>query len=450
MSGGAHSSEAQRTVIDRYALYGEIAAGGAATVHFGRREGVAGFSRVVAIKRLHARNAKNPEFATMLLDEARLASRVRHPNVVSVEDVVAADGELLLVMEYIPGETLARLVAASKERGERVPVDIAVTILVHVLRGLAAAHDARGVDGQLIHLVHRDVSPQNVIVGQDGLSRIMDFGIAKALGRTQATTDEGRIKGKAAYMSPEQIMGDVDPRTDIWAASVMGWELLVNERLFATDSDVATLQEVLTKSIPSVATVRDDLPPSLALAIDKGLARSPLDRWTAAAEYAEALAVTVKLASVDAMTAWVERLAGPALRERESIVANVEHRAAVVAEAVPPSRHERASVRPRFASSRRIGAIAAVLGTVFGLALVVVAFRHRSSETATATSTSVVAVALSKEEEPPPTASVVAAPAPAARQKRVHLTNKPGAPSSKPAVCSYVDGEGIVKFRPCK
>src|SRR5262249_11466800 len=162
----------------------------------------------------------------------------------------------------------------------KVSVPIVAAILIDVLHGLAAAHDARNVHGQLIHLVHRDVSPQNVIVGQDGVSRITDFGIAKALGRMQATTDEGRIKGKAAYMSPEQIRGEAVVPADIWAASVIAWELLTGVRLFASTSDIATLQEVLTKPVPKLSSYRKELPPELASVIEKGLDRSSLARWS--------------------------------------------------------------------------------------------------------------------------------------------------------------------------
>src|SRR5580693_5872615 len=158
-------------VIGRYALYEELASGGMATVHLGRLMGPVGFSRTVAIKRLHAAYAKDPEFVAMFLDEARLAARIRHPNVVPTLDVVARDGELFLVMDYVQGESLARLVRASAATRRPIPVEIVSSIVCSVLFGLHAAHEATNDQGEPLSIVHRDVSPQNVLVGSDGVAR---------------------------------------------------------------------------------------------------------------------------------------------------------------------------------------------------------------------------------------------------------------------------------------
>src|SRR5262245_3092434 len=174
-------------VVGRYALYGEIASGGMATVHFERLLGPVGFSRTVAIKRLHPQFAKDPEFVSMFLDEARLAARIRHPNVVATLDVVATKGELFLVMEYVQGESLSRLARAVMARGENLPPRIVASIMCGVLHGLHAAHEARDQRGEPLGIVHRDVSPQNVLVGIDGTARVVDFGVAKASGRHQST-----------------------------------------------------------------------------------------------------------------------------------------------------------------------------------------------------------------------------------------------------------------------
>src|SRR5262245_51026591 len=171
------------SVIGRYALHGELASGGMATVHLGRLLGPVGFSRTVAIKRLHAQYAQDPEFVSMFLDEARLAARIRHPNVVPTLDVVATSGELFLVMEYVPGESLSRLARAARDRMERMPPRIVSAIMSGVLHGLHAAHEAKSERGEPLGIVHRDVSPQNVLVGTDGVARVLDFGVAKAAGR---------------------------------------------------------------------------------------------------------------------------------------------------------------------------------------------------------------------------------------------------------------------------
>ena len=220
--------------VGRYALHHEIASGGMAVVHIGRLMGPVGFARTVAIKRLHPHLAHNPEFVAMFLDEARLAARIRHPNVVSTLDVVATEGELFVVMEYVPGDALARLLFTASSRGESVPLAIASSIMVDVLHGLHAAHEASDERGQPLGLVHRDVSPHNVLVGTDGAAHLIDFGIAKAAGRAQVTR-EGQLKGKLAYMAPEQLKGSsggakVDRRADVFAVGTILWEIVTGHR----------------------------------------------------------------------------------------------------------------------------------------------------------------------------------------------------------------------------
>ncbi len=251
---GEATDAAVRT-IGRYALHAEIASGGMATIHIGRLLGPVGFARTVAIKRLHPPLAKDPEFVAMFLDEARLAARIRHPNVVSTLDVVATEGELFVVMEYVPGESLARLLRAVRTAKEMVPVPIAATIMVGVLHGLHAAHEARDERGDPLRIVHRDVSPHNILVGTDGDAHVIDFGIAKARGRMQVTR-QGQIKGKLSYMPSEQLLGQgIDHRADIFAASIVMWEALTGQRLFQGVDDGDVYAKVLLGKVD---------PPSLA------------------------------------------------------------------------------------------------------------------------------------------------------------------------------------------
>jgi serine/threonine-protein kinase len=298
-----------------------------AIVHFGRLVGHGGFSRPVAIKRLHRQFARDPEFVNMLLDEARLAARVSHPNVVQTIDIVASADEVFLVMEYVHGATLAQLVRAVGKRGERVPPRIAVGIVCGILHGLQAAHEARDHLGERLDLIHRDVSPHNVLVGPDGVARLLDFGVAKATGRLQ-TTREGQLKGKLAYMAPEQALGAaVTARTDIFAASVVLWELLTGARLFYAKSEAAVLSRVLTAEVSSPSAVLPGLPPAFDRVVMRGLERDPARRYTSAREMATELAACIGVPSPTEVGDWVELVAGDDLRERAARVATIERRA---------------------------------------------------------------------------------------------------------------------------
>ena len=309
-------------IIGRYALCGEIAAGGMATVHFGRLLGPAGFSRVVAIKRLHPQYAKDPEFVAMFLDEARLAARVRHPNVVATFDVVALAGELFVVMDYVPGESFARLLRRAARRGERVPPRIVSAIVSGVLHGLHAAHEATDDRGEPLHIVHRDVSPQNILVGVDGLARVVDFGIAKAAGRIH-TTREGQLKGKLAYMPPEQIRGRVSRSSDVYAAAVVLWEALAGRQLF--DGDEATvLADVLNGRIDPPGKHATDLPVAVDALTLRALERDPERRFATAREMARALEQALRPASASEVGEWVESLAGEVLSERSHAIAQMD------------------------------------------------------------------------------------------------------------------------------
>ena len=326
-------------VVGRYALYAEIAAGGMATVHFGRLLGPVGFSRTVAIKRLHPQFAKDPEFVSMFLDEARLAARIRHPNVVPTLDVVATNGELFLVMDYVQGESLSRLVRVMRERKTRIPPRIVASIMAGALHGLHAAHEARNERGEPLGIVHRDISPQNVLVGTDGVARVLDFGVAKAAGRIQ-TTREGQLKGKLAYMAPEQLSGSVTRQTDVYAAAIVLWEALTAKRLFAGDNEAAILGKVLSSVVQPPSTYMVDPSQTVDSAtmrgyelIDavtlRGLDRDPEKRFTTAREMAIALERCIGLASPSDVGEWVELAASDVLHQRAEKIAEIESTSSV-------------------------------------------------------------------------------------------------------------------------
>jgi serine/threonine-protein kinase len=318
-------------VVGRYALYGAIAAGGMATVHLGRLLGPVGFSRTVAIKRLHAQFAADPEFVSMFLDEARLAARIRHPNVVPTLDVVATGGELFLVMEYVPGESLARLSRALRDRRQDIPLRVLSATIAGVLHGLHAAHEARDEHGQPLSIVHRDVSPQNVLLGTDGAARVLDFGVAKAGGRVQ-TTKEGQIKGKLAYMPPEQLQGaDVSRQTDIYAAGVMLWELVTGARLFGGDNEGAIVAKILSGKVEPASRVLARRRGGdargyevLDATILRAVRMQPEHRYATAREMAIEIERTCPPATAAECADWVEDVARDVLTSRAALVAEIE------------------------------------------------------------------------------------------------------------------------------
>jgi hypothetical protein len=311
-------------IVGRYALYGKIASGGMATVHFGRLLGPVGFSRTVAIKRLHPHFTEDPEFVSMFLDEARLAARIRHPNVVPTLDVVATDGELFLVMDFVQGETLARLLRLTAASRERIPVPIVAAIFSGMLHGLHAAHEAKNERGEPLGIVHRDVSPQNVIVGVDGTPRVLDFGVAKAAGRLQ-TTREGQLKGKISYMAPEQLRGAPATRqTDIYAAAVVLWESLAGRRLFQDENEAAVLHRVLEGRVERPSAIVPELSAEVDALVLRGLDRAPENRFATAREMATALERALALAIPATVGAWVEETAPQALAKQAARVAEIE------------------------------------------------------------------------------------------------------------------------------
>ena len=339
---------ASAVAIGRYELHGRLASGGMASVHLGRLRGEGGFARVVAIKRLHPHLGEDPAFVSMFLDEAKLAARIRHPNVVPTLDVVAAPVagaaphggpqavELLLVMDYVAGVSLAQLCQLASAADAPIPLPIAARIVVGALRGLHAAHEARDEQGEPLAIVHRDVSPQNVLVGSDGIARLLDFGVAKASSRLSETRD-GEIKGKVAYMSPEQVRGKpVDRRTDVYAAGVVLWEVLTGKRLHRGENDASTIEHVLYGTIASPRLHAPGLPVALDEVVLRALQREPGDRFPTAKEMADALDSAFGSASMEEVSAWVEATAGGELARHTRMVGDVERAANVVSGSLPP------------------------------------------------------------------------------------------------------------------
>jgi eukaryotic-like serine/threonine-protein kinase len=443
-------------VVGRYVLHAPIARGGMATIHLARLLGAQGFSRMVAAKRLHPCFTEDPEFRRMFLDEARIASRVHHPNVVPVLDVVEAGGEVVLVQEYVHGVPLDKLWRATTNRGELLPVGVAVAIAADVLAGLAAAHEARDELGAPLCIVHRDVSPQNIMVGVDGIARLLDFGVAKAT-LSANVTRAGVFKGKLAYGASEQLAGRASCASDVYATSVVLWEALSGKRLHAgrteaeivaaaTSGDLARLMDVVD---PDATTPeRRSLLERLDPVVHMGMELAEEDRWPSAAAMREALLAVAPAATTAEVSKWVRLHGQEYLEGREKLIVEEEstwrQRASTVtasgADPGPPSRSApadslRASVVPVLPVSHRFQwAMVAALMLIGGLLTgILMMLSQRPADPAPA-APAPPAIApppppSTPEALPAPPATTAAEPADAAPPKVA-----PGSPPSRPAM----------------
>ncbi len=316
----------------RYLLYPAIARGGMATVHTARLVGAEGFTRLVAAKRLHPQFTDDPDFVTMFHDEACIASRIHHPNVVPVLDVVVSGSELILVQEYVHGVPLSQLMKFAQVSEIPIGVDVAVAVMAGVLAGLHAAHEVKDEAGASLEIVHRDVSPANVMISVDGVPRLLDFGIAKATTSTHHTR-EGVFKGKLAYMSPEQLrMEHVDRHADVYAVGVLCWELLVNRRVYDGRHEVSFVTAVMNGEIPSITVALADRRGSIDDArwaalvllepiVSRAMADRPEDRFATAEEMMRALLDVQSTATSIAVAEWVRATGAEFLDKLERCLA---------------------------------------------------------------------------------------------------------------------------------
>ncbi len=321
-----HASSSSPRTIERYLVFEAFARGGMADVHLGRLETSNGLSRVVAVKRLKA-SGHDEALRARFVEEARLLFRIRHASVVATLDVIQDASTPCLVLEYVHGAPLSELRRAAAERGESIPFGITVAVIADALRGLGAAHDAKDVDGRPLEIVHRDVSPQNVIVGVDGVARILDFGVAKAL-RPQKLTATGTTLGNVIYMSPEQRKGlSLTPQADLYSAGVVLWECLTG-RPYAD----AIEKNGTAKSARAIAP---EIPACLDEIVARAVAESAGSRWRSADEMATALEDAAPRASLREIAEWVERVGGDELERRAELVKRVECHRVSPAEAQP-------------------------------------------------------------------------------------------------------------------
>jgi serine/threonine-protein kinase len=306
--------------IGNYEVVAKLADGGVGTVYLARRRGPAGFSRLVAIKRLHPQFAGAPSFVTMFTDEARLAARIHHANVVSIVELGTDDDGYYVVMEYVEGSNLGHLSwhAAKANDGEPMSRSVTLSIVLGALSGLHAAHEVEDDDGTIVNLVHRDVSPQNILIGIDGLARLGDFGIARASALRVFETRGAALKGKLEYMAPEQVESKpVDRTTDLFAMGIVLWELLTGARLFAAANQVTTIQRVCFDPIPSTRSVAPTVSKELDRVCVRALERARPRRYPTAAAFAEDLEAAARadagIATQREVAAFLRETLGPAM-----------------------------------------------------------------------------------------------------------------------------------------
>lgn len=270
--------------LGRYEILGEIATGGMAEVLLARIVGTQGFERVVAIKRILPHLAGGEQFTSMFQDEARLAARIHHPNVIQVHELSEGGGELFIVMEYLEGESLSALLKRLRKSDALLSPSLALYIVAEALKGLEAAHKLTDAEGLPLDLVHRDVSPQNIFVTYAGVIKLLDFGIAKAAD-TRSQTEAGEVKGKFAYMSPEQYEGKrLDCRSDLFAMGAVLYEALVSKLLFRRATDLLTIRAVCDDPIHPPSSLRSELKASVDAVCMGALARRRDERFASAAE----------------------------------------------------------------------------------------------------------------------------------------------------------------------
>jgi serine/threonine-protein kinase len=303
----------------RYHLLEKLESGGMAEVFLGQATSVQGFKKRVAIKRVLPHLASHTNFIGMFLDEARLGARLTHANIVSVFDIGKSDNSFFIVMEFVDGTNLKKIMETLRLKEEHFPLKDVIYIAMETCRGLSYAHELIDDDGHPVELVHRDVSPPNILISKRGEVKVTDFGLAKA--RTQLErTDPGVVKGKFSYLSPEVAGGqDVDQRADIFALGVCLWEMLAGRRLFLGDTDYETVQAVSNADVPSLVGTHPEVDPEFESLMLKALAKDPADRFPSAREFGDALASylfhhQMKVTSYD-----IANLVQAALRRQKSV-----------------------------------------------------------------------------------------------------------------------------------
>jgi eukaryotic-like serine/threonine-protein kinase len=319
-----------------YELIRRIATGGMAEVYLARRAGPHGFEKLVALKRILPQFVRDPDFVAMFVDEARVCARLCHPNIVQVFDFGEHDTDLYMAMEYVDGTTAAKLIRAAASRSEEVPLDVTLHVILSILRALEYAHTARDDAGRPLNLVHRDVSPGNVLIDRSGAVKLTDFGIARAT-EFERRTDVGQLKGKLGYMSPEQVVGkELDARSDLFTLAIVFAELVSLRPLFSGGRELDVLLRIRDADLGALDRSSNHVPDDIRAVLFRALARDPFLRYPTATAFAEALEEVVRRRRLQVgpskLGVWLERLALVQLAEEEEDTSETGKRSTAVIE----------------------------------------------------------------------------------------------------------------------
>jgi serine/threonine-protein kinase len=285
------------TIDGKYHLVEVAGEGGMATVYKAVVKGAAGFQRTVAVKHIRPEFRALKNYIDMFIEEARVGSELGHPNIVGVQDFVAESNNYFLVMEWVDGIDLSTFIRAYRDQNKQVPWALAVAIGIGTLKGLGAAHDRVAPDGTPAPVIHRDVSPHNVMLGANGVVKLSDFGLARARDRAASLTAPGTVKGKLSYLAPEVTFGKPNTtQSDLFGVGSVLWETLVGERLFDGKSDVEIFKKIRACQVQPVIERRPDVPPALSAVLETALAADPANRYATADEFAHALGQVMKQA----------------------------------------------------------------------------------------------------------------------------------------------------------
>jgi serine/threonine-protein kinase len=281
----------------KYQLMEVAGEGGMATVYRAVFKGAAGFQRTVAIKHIKPEYRALKNYVDMFIEEARVGSELAHPNIVQVFDFVAQDSSYYLVMEWVEGIDLGHFIKLHQDHGIQIEWPLVVGIGIATLRGLGAAHERRAPTGELAPVIHRDVTPHNILLGVNGVVKLTDFGLARARDRVASMTAPGTVKGKLSYLAPEVSFGKPNtPQSDLFGVGSVLWETLTGQRMFDGKTDVEIFKKIRACQIPPIGDLRPDIPAALAAVLDVALDKDPQARFASATAFAHALSQVMKQA----------------------------------------------------------------------------------------------------------------------------------------------------------